>query len=398
MRRSLLDSPSSRRAGLTPELGIDGPSLAEVMALAGHGLSSGDQARGKATVETLARTGITYSGATYGFALKPEMADSVWDKARLLDGPFARIRWGTTRFKEFILPIYNESSRLNGARWGGMKGQVGLSETTNWTPLGTGPVLATANFAMCRLDVFSMPISRDLLADSALVAPMLDYTAKSEIRFLVDQALINGNSISQNTGVTVRAPSGVLGSPSTVAVQRAGSNAIAAADLDGMWSAIAGPNKRGACWHASDEVIQKIDAAALTGGWVESIYIPAGKYGNIYATVKGRPLIPCEACPALGTPGDICVVDWGDYAMYVQATPVGSSLSFNIAQPVDGGHQGSWGLPTGSVESRMSDEFLFSNDEVVFHWVSRMDGHFVWTGPVRNANGALTGPAAILTA
>ena len=342
------------------------------------------------------RTGVTYTGATYGFGLAYDQAKEVWDKARFVDGPFARIPWYPCRFKEFGVPIYNESSRANGSRWGGLSGNVGLSEIKDMSTVATGPSLARAMFSMCRLTVFSPPISRDLLADTNVIEPMLDYVAKSEIRYLVDAALIGGNSSLLNTGPNTESPTGILSSPASVPIQRASGGTIGKADIDKLWNSIAGPNKRGATWHCSDETFSTIDEIATTANWPESIYIAAGRYGNEYALLKTRPLIPCEACSLLGTSGDLVIADWGDYAMYYQKyEPNESSLSFNVVPTAEMG-QGAWGLPAGAVEARKSEHFLWLNDEVVFLFKARMDGKWRWNQQVKNVNGSYVGPAAFL--
>lgn len=398
-RRSLLDPPT-RRNGRQSDTSVERQAALQ-MCMWAQAVSSDDTSRARAAFDLLnppggvKRTGVGYIGGLGGFAIKPEYATSVWDKARATDGPFARIRWAKTRFREFVLPIFNESSRANGSRWGGVVSQIGIGETVSMTPNASTPALGTNNYNMRRMTVFSTPISRDLLADSELILPMLDYVAKSEIRWLVDAALVGLANNQTNSGVAVGMPEGVMNSQCTTQVIRANPGAIGSVDIDKMWAGIAGPNKRNACWHCSDEVFTTIDETAQSGGWAESIYLPQGKGGNEFALLKGRPLIPLEQCSALGNNGDLICADWSDYLMVVHEVQ-GSSLAFNVTQPNDSAHQGAWGLPENTVEARSSDQFLFANDEVVFLWKARMDGHWQWTQPVKNVNGALVGPACML--
>jgi HK97 family phage major capsid protein len=396
-RRSLLHPPAnpmvnSRFRGGDDSPGLDASTrqLGDLLCMAGQSFSSGDSARYREAYDQLHRTGVTYVGTSAGFALKPEWAESVYDKARMIDGPFARVRWGTSKYLEFNLPIYNETQRSNNNRWGGVVSSLGAGETASMTTNQGGPSLSNLNYHMRRLTVFSVPISRDLLADSELVLPMLDYAAKSEIRFEIDAALIG-------TAPTVGAPEGVVNGPNSIVVSRAGGGAIAAADLDGLWASIAGPNRRNACWFASDEVISTLDGLAQASVLPQTLYMPQGQFGNPYPLIKGRPLLFCEACPAKGNPGDIVVADFSDYTMIAHRTDSGSTLAFNVTQPTDSGHTGVWGLPAGTVESRSSDEFLFTNDEVVFLWKARLDGHFNWSTQVTNINGSKVGPAAYLS-
>lgn len=399
-RRSMVDRITNNGGGnIVQAVERRSPPLSRTMAVAGHGFASGDDRTIRRTIETLTRAGVTYTGASYGFALAWDQSKSVWDKARTIDGPFARIRWVPTKFKTFKQPIYNESSRANGSRWGGLSGNIGLNETADMSKVASAPALGNLTFDMKRLTVFTPPISRDLLADSALVEDMLDYVSRSEIRFLVDQALICGNSRNTNTGATtVEAPSGILSSPAAIPVKRKTGGTLSAADIDACWNAIAGPNKRNAVWHCSDETLSVIDELAMTSGWPESLYTPGGRYANTYPLLKGRPLIYAESCSVLGTNGDLVIADWSDYVMYFQEyEPSGSSLSFTLAPP-DPATQGlgAWGLPDKAIEGRRSDQFLFLNDEVVYLFKARMDGAFLWNQPTINANGAIVGPAAFV--
>ena len=60
------------------------------------------------------------------------------------------------------------------------------------------------------------------------------------------------------------------------------------------------------------------DQVATAFNWPESFYIPAGKYGNPYPTIKGRPLLVVEQTSALGTAGDLVLADWSQYCLCVR--------------------------------------------------------------------------------
>jgi len=375
--------------------------LEEYMAVVGLAVTELNPAKRNAGLEAIIRTGTGISGASYGFTIKPEWANSVWDQARMIDGPYARCLWGSCLAREFQWPIFQTASRSNSNRWGGMLATWGLSETKDLTTTGTGPAVGNVVFSMQRCAIYTSPISRDLLADTLLVKPMLDYAARAEIRYALEYAMINGGAGTTSAAGpgSIGGPQGAINAPSTVTVPKgsAGSSSISSINIDAMWSAIAGGNKRRAVWHASDDTIQAIDQLAISGQWSESIYIAAGKYGNEYALIKGRPLIPSEACPVIGTPGDLICADWSDYALILhKPKPGDSGLAFDFAQPKDSGHLGVVGMPEDAIEARMSDQFLWGSDEVAFMWKFRADGRFLWLGTQTNPNGDVVGPASCI--
>jgi hypothetical protein len=216
--------------------------------------------------------------------------------------------------------------------------------------------------------------------------------------------MINGSGTAVGSGPC---PQGAINSPCTVTVSKGSTSAssISAANIDLQWSAIAAGNKRNAVWHCNDDTADQLDQLAVSGQWSETIYIAAGRYGNEFALIKGRPLIPSECCPVIGSPGDLICVDWTDYVLtYVVPKPTNnplavedsSPLSFNVTVPDDQYHSGMVGLPPDAVESRVSDQKYFDTDSLGYAWKIRADGHFLWNSTMTNINGAVVGPCAVI--
>ena len=222
----------------------------------------------------------------------------------------------------------------------------------------------------------------------------------AEIRYALEYAMINGRGGYSTAGPgSIAGPQGVIGAGCTVTVAKGatGSNAISAINIDAMWGSIASGNKRNAVFHCNDNTLDAIDQLAVSGQWSESIYIAAGRYGNEYPLIKGKPVICSEACPEIGSPGDLICVDWTDYwAVLHKPKPTDSGLAFSLTVPPDSGHLGVVGMPADSIEARMSDEFLWSSDSVAFMWRLRLDGNFLWPGAVTDAQGNQVGPASCI--
>lgn len=319
----------------------------------------------------------TSTGPNGGYLLSTELARFVWDKAREYDGPLARCLFLTTSRNQFDLPVFSETSRAAGSRWGGIRAYWEGDDDADLTPYLSDPSVALAAFNPERVIAYTQ-VSNDLLADSDLAESALSYAASSDIRYAVQDAMINGSGIKR--------PLGVINAPSTITATRAGANAIAANDVTNMWSRLYGPCRRNAIWLANDDSMVKIDQAAETGGWLSNVYLPQGMYGNPFPLLKGRPLIPCEQCPPLGQPGDLILGDWSQYAL--------------ASRSLDGSPE--IGMATGSlasvIEARSSVHKYFSTDQAAILWKLRIDGKPLWLKPMTIADGAQAcGPFCILS-
>jgi len=82
-----------------------------------------------------------------------------------------------------------------------------------------------------------------------------------------------------------------------------------------MWSRMWAPSRGNAVWFINQDVepqLMQLYMAVGTGG--VPVWMPAnGISGSPYATLFGRPIIPVEYCPTLGTVGDIMLVDLSQY-------------------------------------------------------------------------------------
>jgi HK97 family phage major capsid protein len=321
-----------------------------------------------------------------GFTVKPDFAPEVVDKKRTTFGPVDQIDWWEVPTREYLFPAVNETSRATGSRWGGFQATWGLGETN--LPAATDGKVANIRFIQNRLLIYTT-VSRDIWEDSTKLERWLNYIALSEVRFSIELAIVNG---------TLDGPQSIITSPATVVVAKESgqsSGTIVSKNIDKLWSAMSAGSKRNACWYANDDTIWQIDQIAVSGQWPEIPYIPAGMYGNAYPTLKGRPLIPCEACPAIGLSGDLICADLSDYIFTYLKSPTGG-ISISVDVPAGKHATGMIGLPEGAVERRMSDQVLFTVDELAIVWKFRGDGQFLWKSTMTNINGASIGPCAVI--
>ena len=318
-------------------------------------------------------------GASGGYLLDQELGGSVWDKARAIDGPLSRCRLYPTSKHTLWLPGFNESSRVTGSRLGGLRGYW-KGQKDDATMNASSAKLFRASFTLQDLYVFSEPISRDLLADSPLVEAMLRQSAHLELNYNIVDAMFNGKGDGS--------PLGVLNAPCSATVARNTGGAIKYQDIEAMWGRLWAFCKRNAVWHCTDSVIDDVDATATANNWPESIYIPAGVYGNPTPMIKGRPVLVVEQTQKLGTAGDLVLADWSQYCLVYKV-------------PAEGAEGPTMELSAGAfiqAEGTRSFDRYFDTDSAVFRWKFRADGMPLWNQLLTLADGsaAQVGPFVYL--
>jgi hypothetical protein len=156
---------------------------------------------------------------------------------------------------------------------------------------------------------------------------------------------------------------------------------------------------RNAVWHVGSDAFNVIDKLAVSGQYPYLLYARPGQTFQgmpIIATLKGRPVIPLEVSPAVGTAGDVILADWSQYVLTYMQYGQESPLSFGFAPPQDQYHSGMVGLREGAVEARISDEILFSTDSLMLNFKFRGDGNWLWPRAKQTQSNLQVGPAVIL--
>ena len=117
-------------------------------------------------------------------------------------------------------------------------------------------------------------------------------------------------------------------------------------------------------WLINQDIEPQLDDLQMvigTGG--VPIYLPPGGLSDTpFARLKGRPVIPVEYCPTLGTVGDIILVNLNEYMLVDMGAPQQAS-SMHVA---------------------------FTTDEMAFRVTYRVDGHPLWKSALTPFKGSAT--------
>jgi HK97 family phage major capsid protein len=252
------------------------------------------------------------------------------------------------------LNFENEVSRATGARRGGIRAY--------WVAEGGGKTHSHPEFrqvAMRLIKCVALIYSTDeLLQDATALESWIMANLPEEIRFTVEDAIINGTGAGQ--------PLGILGGPGLVtqAIEVGQLNTtFVSQNAINMWSR-RWLGARDYVWLVHQTVVPQLMQMGLAvgvGGMLT--YMPPGGLSGVpYGTLFGAPVIESEYCQTLGTVGDVILVSLREYQM----------------------------IEKGGMQSASSIHLAFLTDETIFRFVYRVQGMPKWNSALTPAHGGIT--------
>jgi HK97 family phage major capsid protein len=239
----------------------------------------------------------------------------------------------------------DETSRADGSRFGGVQ--------SFWTAEADAKTATKPKFREMTLELKKLTglcyLTDELLQDAAALESVVMQSFADEISFKLEDAIIRGDGAGK--------PLGILNSPALVTVAKEtgqAANTVIAENIFAMWSRCWGRSRQNAVWLINQDVEPQLFSMSMavgTGG--VPVYMPAGGIsGQPYSTLFGRPVIPVEYCPTLGTVGDIILVDLSQYLL----------------------------IDKGGIQTAASIHVRFVFDESCLRVILRVDGQ-----PIRNS-------------
>lgn len=266
-------------------------------------------------------------------------------------------------FNATRVPAINESSRVDGSRWGGV--------LSYWIGEGTQPTASRPKFRMMELSLKKLAAiayaSDEMLADSQLLESILMQAFSEEMAFRTDDGAVRGTGVGQMLGI--------LNSPALVTVTKVSSQAnttIVGQNITDMWQRMWARSRMNAVWMGNQDIeSQLMQMTTGTATVNQAVYVPPGGLSAApYASLIGRPFIPIEQASTLGAVGDLMLVDWSQYAL----------------------------ADKGGVQYANSMHVQFLTDEQVFRIIYRVDGQPLWQLPLTPAHGSNTLSAYVVLA
>ncbi|MCR4436634.1 MAG: phage major capsid protein [Clostridiales bacterium] len=242
----------------------------------------------------------------------------------------------------------DETSRANGARWGGIQ--------TYWENEADQLIASKPKFRVMDLSLKKLTglcyATDELLQDAAALESVLRQGFAEEFGFKIDDAILAGTGTGQ--------PLGILNSDALVKVPKESGQTefLKVENLFNMWSRLWGRSRTTAVWYINQELEPLLFTMKI--GDVP-VYIPAGGLSEApYATLFGRPVVPLEQCSAAGEVGDIILADMSQYLL----------------------------IDKGGINAASSIHVRFLYDENVYRFIYRVDGQPIWNKPLQPYKGS----------
>jgi HK97 family phage major capsid protein len=246
----------------------------------------------------------------------------------------------------------DETSRADGSRYGGVR--------VYWTAEAGEKLPSRPKFREIDLRLKKVAglvyLTDELLQDAVALEGLVNRILPLELAFTVENSIIYG------TGAGM--PLGFINSGATVSVTRTTAGSVVYEDIMNMWSRMWAPARSNAVWLIDQSIESRLYGMSLAVGvGGVPVYMPAGGIsGAPFTTLFGRPVIPYEHGAALGTVGDIVLVDPTQYTL----------------------------IDKGGVQSASSIHVRFIYDETVLRFVYRVDGAPEWNAPLTPRSGGST--------
>lgn len=217
------------------------------------------------------------------------------------------------------------------------------------------PALESETYKLNKLTAL-VPVSDELLDDAPGLDSYLRRKVPQKFDWKLQNAIVNGTGAGQ--------PTGILVAGCTVSVEKESGQAadtVVFENISNMWARMYGPCRRNAIWLINQDIEPQLDTMSFEGTSSSvPVYLPAnGLAGTPFATLKGRPVVPVQACQTLGDKGDIILADLTQYMAV---------------------------LKTGGTRIDVSIHLYFDYDLTAYRFILRIAGQPWWRSSITPAN------------
>lgn len=263
-------------------------------------------------------------GADGGFAVPPEFRKEIWIKVMGEEALIQKTDQLVTGANSMVLPADETTP------WASSGGIQAYWEGENIAQTASKIALQPKSIRLNKLTAL-VPITEELLEDAPGLDGYLRTKAPLKMRAKLNTGIVRG------TGVGM--PMGILSSPSLITVSQAagspkqGAATIVYDNIVAMWARMYSECRRNAVWLINQDIEPQLDMMAFARLATQKVpvYLPAGgASASPYATLKGRPVIPMQACSTLGTVGDIILVDPTQYMTVTKGTDIRTDISMHL--------------------------------------------------------------------
>jgi HK97 family phage major capsid protein len=330
LRKSLLPRSAGRRADPQAPVAVRAADpthgfrnigeFAKAVRMAALNPSSVDKRIVAAAPSTAGNEG---TGADGGFIVPPDFRNSIWQKV-MGDGSLAeRCDQNVTAGNSITIPA-DESTPWDSS---------GITAYWESELAATSPSKPVFSLKTSRLNKMTalVPVSEELLEDAPMLDGYLRMKAPQKMRAKLNTAIVRGTGAGQ--------PLGILTSPSLITQDQAvispvqGASTFVYENVVDMWARLYSECRGNAVWLINQSVEPQLNAMRFVTNSASPVpaYMPAGGLsGSPYGTLLGRPVVPVQPCSALGTVGDVILVDLTQYMIVTKGQDIRTDVSMHL--------------------------------------------------------------------
>lgn len=261
-------------------------------------------------------------------------------------------------FNSYSALLIDESSRANGSRFGGLQ-VYRVGEGGSMTQ--TRPKFRRKEIKPGKI-VGLTYLTDELIQDAVQLEGHINRFVPMEFAFKMEDELFNGSGVGESMGV--------LNAAATVSVSKNTGQTAATIEflnLTKMWERLWPGSEANAMWCANKSIFPQLMQMSIPAG--TGALSPLGVvFANGQFTIFGRPVMFLEYCAALGTVGDLCLVDFSQYI----------------------------GVSKGGIKSDSSMHVLFTTDEMSLRWIIRYQAEPTWNVALTPKAGSTFSPYVTL--
>lgn len=303
-------------------------------------------------------------GADGGFLIPPSFSANIWQKVTGQDSLLARCTPLNTDGNSLTIPKDETTP------WDTTKGvQVYWEGEGAQIPQSKG-VFEMGQLRLSKLTAL-VPVSEEMMQDASGLESWLNAKAPQKMTSKINTAIVAGTGAGQPLGMI---PGYSAVGASVVQVSKETSQPAGTlwfANINKMWGRMYAGWRGNAVWLINQDVEPQLEGMAFVGNGITPtaasstpVYLPPGGLNDApYGRLKGRPVVPIEACSALGSLGDIILCDLSQY----------------------------WALTkAGGIQSDTSIHLYFDQALTAFRFIFRVNGQPAWSSPIARQNGSNT--------
>jgi len=303
-----------------------------------------------------------------GFLIPPEMAERIILREYNVGEIFKRCTQRPIKSSSFKFVTFDEQSRANGSRLGGVLGYW-VNEADALTKSKPRYKLSEiqANKIICLLEA-----TDELTQDAEAYGEQMIDALAQELVFQTENKIVTGDGAN--------CPLGILNAPATIVVPKQsgqGAGTVLYSNVEQMISALWAKSYQssGTVWLYNQALLPQLSILSVivgTGGSESKAWQWASDPSK-NDTLCGFDALPCEYCPVPGTPGDIILADLSRFYLAIRQL----------------------------IRSEVSIHVLFLSDQNCFRVISRIGGQPIDHTPVTGLNqlgSQVTSPFVILAA